>query len=184
MTAKLSKGIAAALLADAQAQAAAYAAPYLTLAESLARNIAAADTVKGKVWDGFKSALEVASEAGHTPTALRAGLEIACTEAEIPAGSFRGYIGTIGNLYADIKADKLSLDDALALSVADARKRYKVEPVLTDVQKLQKHIAEGIKDWTAEQLAVLASIVDDMQPQVEPEAETEEVETEREAVAA
>ena len=166
---KLSKSIASAMLADAVAQAEVYAGVYRPLATTLALNIAAAENSKGKVWSGFRDAISLALEAGHTTGALRAGLEIACIAAEIPAGTFRGYIGTVGNLHADVVAGNLDAETAAVISVADARKRYQKEKVLTDAEKLQKHIADGIKDWTAEQLALLASIVDDMQPEVEAE---------------
>lgn len=176
----LSKATIAALAAAGEA----YASPYAHLAAELATSMSAAkaqtDRAKAErtsVWDGFKSAMSIALENGHSAAALRAGLEIACTNAGIPAGSFRGYVGTIGNLYADVcKAEgeegHLALEAALEISVKDARERYKPEP--SNLEKLRKALAERTKDWNEEELAVLLSIVDDTNADKAPKTTEEE----------
>lgn len=177
---KLSNETMTALAAAGQA----YAAPYAHLAATLATAIGSAktqaETAKGAkqtVWDGFKSAMGIAAENGHNAAALRAGLEIACINAGIPSGSFRGYVGTIGNLYADVlkpegEAGHIALSAAVALSVKDARDRYKPEP--TNLEKLHAKLAAAVKDWNEEEMALLLSIVDDMTPERLIPAETPE----------
>lgn len=162
-----------------------YAVTYAELAAKIAGHVAKRDAkaaeakeAKSTVWGDFKSALTLAHDAGHTVTALRVGLEIACTEADIPAGTFRSYVATVGDLYADVLAETLSIADATALSIADARKRYKVE---TPEEAMRAKLKEAIKDWDAEQLGVLLSLVADINGEAaetaEESEETEEART-------
>lgn len=161
-----------------------YAGTYASLAAKIAGHAAqaaakagAAKVAKGNVWADFKSALELAQEAGHTATALRVGLEIACIEADIPAGTFRSYVATVGDLYADIVAEKLTMEQATGLSIADARKRYKVE---TPADAMRAKLMEAVKTWDADQLAVLLSICDDINGEKGGEGEGEEEQEEGE----
>lgn len=159
-TLKLSKEALHALAASGEV----YAAPYLALAEGIARSLEATKVqrtaltqVRTTTWDSFKQALSIAATSGHTATALRVGMEIACSEAGIPSGSFRSYVNTIGSLYADIMEGKLTLAAAEVLSVADARARYKVAPELTEKQKAQRELDALVENWQPDEIrAVIA----------------------------
>ena len=185
---KMSKTVMAALALDAQAQALAMAVPYAALARRLATAITAATAQsavakeeKVTVWGTFKEAIKAAQDVGHSVTALRAGLEVACTEAGIPSGSFRGYITTVGNLYSDVLDELLTVEEVQAMSIADARKLYKVEKELSNLDKLRKALIDGTADWNEAELATLVSIVADSNAERVPAVE--EVETEQEAIA-
>lgn len=145
-----------------------YAVAYADLAAKIAGHAAQAADKAGKakdakatVWGDFKTALTLASEAGHTVTALRVGLEIACIEADIAPGTFRSYVATVADLYTDVldEEKEFTLEQATVISIADARKRYKTE---TPVQMMHAKLKDAIKDWDAEQLAILLSLVADI----------------------
>lgn len=140
----------------------------IALAVAVAKGAAdAAKSERESVWTLFKGAVAVGVTAKHSPEAMRAGLEYACTVAGIPAGTLRGYASTVENLYRDrlaFKAAKgktaqvgLSQSEVDAISVADARKRYKAAP--TAAEQARTRIAEAIKEWTVEQLTLLETII-------------------------
>lgn len=169
-----------------------YAVKYADLAAKIAGHAAQAADKAGKakeakatVWGDFKTALTLASEAGHTVTALRVGLEIACIEADIAPGTFRSYVATVADLYADVidEEKEFTLEQATAISIADARKRYKTE---TPMQMMHAKLKEAIKDWDETQMALLLSLVADINGETaeatdeaadEGEAEQDEVRT-------
>lgn len=177
----MSKAVQAILLA----QAVAVSGPYQALAQSLAAHAiadkAASEGVKGQkasTWSLFKSAIKVAADNGHDSAAMRAGLEIACTNAEIPKGSFMGYVSTVENLAADLADGTLTLAEVNSISVADARKRYKAPP--TELEAAHAKLQAIVKDWTAEQILLLCDLASD-----DGEAEQEATDVhEDEAIAA
>lgn len=164
-----------------------YAVAYADLAAKIAGHAAQAADKAGKakdakatVWGDFKTALTLASEAGHTVTALRVGLEIACIEADIAPGTFRSYVATVGDLYTDVMDEEkeFTLEQATAISIADARKRYKTE---TPLQAMHAKLKEAIKDWDETQMALLLSLVADINgEQGEQEEEQNEEEQQEE----
>lgn len=159
---KLSNAASASLVAAMTA----YAAPYSELARSLAAATAEAKVagevakeVKGGVWAGFKSAVSIAAREGHNADTLRVGLEVACTEAGIPSGTFRGYVSTVCNLAADVDAGLLDLPEVDAISVKDARERYmdgdkKARKALTD------RLAAAVKKMDAAALTELVELAE------------------------
>lgn len=186
---KLSKLALASLASAGEA----YAGAYQALATSLANTIAAGKTqadkakgTKGTIWEGFKSALSIAEKEGHTETALRVGLEIACENAGIPSGSYRSYVVTIGNLFHDVKAGELTNEQVEAMTVKEARERYKAPP--TELEQMRAKLVEDTKDFTVEQFGLLLSIVSDVKGDGTDEAadtaETEQAEPIKEAIAA
>lgn len=178
---KLSKDIQAALMADA----AQYSQPYAALAASIARDVAKAGAAKQSLWASFKDALSIAANSGHTVTALRIGLEVACSEAEVPAGSFRSYVGTIANMHGAIVAEQLTLADAREMSVADAREKYADKKPKTDLQLAKERLHNAMKDWTAAQIVALAEVAEEANEAAKlPEEGSEEGEEQQEAKAA
>lgn len=173
---------------DKQLTALELAQPYAELALELAKEIKGVKSLqdkleakKGGVWGGFKRALAIGMAAGHTAANIKAGLAVACEEAKIPSGSFRGYVGTIGHMYNEIAEGTLTLSEAENMSIGDARKRYrkpKAEPsesgsgeessastassVSETVNPLVRHVLERIKDWDDASLTVLLGIIDDI----------------------
>lgn len=131
-------------LASLAAQATALSGPYASLARELATDITAAKVAgetakeaKGGIWGGFKNAITASIEAEHDANAMRVGLEVACEEAGIPSGTFRGYVSTLCSLKADVDNAVLSLEQALSISIKDARELYadadkKARKALTD----------------------------------------------------
>lgn len=174
------KGLSAIANATILAQASAVAGPYLALASHLATALAGvkshAETVKAEkvtVWDSFKSAITVARDNGHDSATMRAGLEIACLQAAIPAGSFRGYMSTVESLAADLFRGELSLIEVNEISVKDARERY-MDADKKALNAARAKLNEVTKGWTAEQLLLLADIAADSVKQDAPEQETEQ----------
>lgn len=160
---KLSKLALASLASAGEAYAGAYQPLAIDLANRIAAGKSQADKAKGTkqtVWDGFKSALAIAEKEGHTETALRVGLEIACENAGIPSGSYRSYVVTVGNLFHDVKAGELTSEQVEAMTVKEARDRYKPEP--TPLEAARAKLIEDTKDFDLEQLSLLLSIVQDV----------------------
>ena len=147
---------------------AAVAAPYTDLAQHIAKALedvkTAADGVaeeRGTVWSMFRNALKLANEAKHSPEAMREGLEAACNKASIPAGSFRSYIATVESVAVKVKDGAVTLENALKLSIGDARKL--VKPATTEAQQRKRWALEAlhkaIEGWTADQIADLAQTI-------------------------
>lgn len=152
-----------AVAAQVAAQFEAAKAPYVALAAKVGAGAVvltqakeAADGARKGLWSEFKGALSLAMAAEHSPATMRMGLEIACTEAEVPAGSFRSYVGTLANLLTDIQAEALTLAEAEALSIADARKRYKAAP--TELEKAKALLLAAIENWSATEVNNLATL--------------------------
>lgn len=150
------------------AQALALALPYNTLAASLATALAGAkvatERAKGEkvtVWDSFKAAIVVATEQGHAPDVMRSGLEIACEEAGIPSGSFRGYVSTIVSLYGDCVDGNLEWSDVEAISVADARKRYVSEEKAV-LLALKERLSAATSKLSLDDLITVVEAAEDM----------------------
>lgn len=157
---KLSQATMTALAAQGEL----LAKPYATIAEAIATGIAAAkvhgDKAKSErstVWDGFKSAMTTALNEGHNSSAMRCGLEIACVNASIPAGSFRGYISTIESLFEDVTAGKTTLEAATAISVKDARELYQSDEKKA-LAAARAKLTAATEGWSAENLNKLAEL--------------------------
>lgn len=153
---QLSKSVQEALLANAVSQAHTMAVPYEEVAKGIALAVAAnkAHTGKAKeertnLWGAFKQALSIGLAAGHNVNALRVGLEVACEEQKVPGGSIRSYINTLENMYREIEAGGLTLIAAEKLSIADARKRYRV---VSDDEKARKDLLDTVKDWKPDEI--------------------------------
>jgi len=162
MSTKLSNTTMQALVAAELAKAQAYAQPYVGIAKKAAQTAAegsAASTQARKaresLWGTFKTALSAAQAAGHSPATMRLGLEIACTDAEVPGGSFRSYVATLADLLGDIQNGKLALSEAEGLSIGDARKRYRV---VTPYDASVARLMDAIKDWTPEEVQELVML--------------------------
>jgi hypothetical protein len=160
----LSKETSSMIEAAALAQCALLSKPYLALAQGLAVALAgakvqtdAAKKAKSGTWAGFKSAIAIARESGHSASVMRTGLEVACVEAGIPAGSFRGYISTIESLAAEVIGGTMTTAEVEAISVKDARARYMPEDKKA-LAAAHAKLAETVKDWTAEQILLLVEI--------------------------
>lgn len=159
---KLSNAVTATLLAAGNA----YAAPYDGLAKKLATAIAGTkahgDAVKAErstLWDTFKSACTIGLKAEHDANALRAGLEIACVNAGIPAGSFRGYVSTIGSLYGDLIAGNLSEGELADISVKDARERY-MDADKRLLNEARKRLNDAVKGWSVAAIIAFAEMAE------------------------
>lgn len=157
-----SKEFQAAAMAEAASRATGLAAPYRAIAIAIATAVAAQAVHEGKLkvekvslWSAFKDALSVAATAEHSPSALRMGLEVACNEADVPGGSFRSYAGTVSSMAQDIADGTLTLADALAMPIVDARNRYKE---VTPLQAAKTALLAAIADWTPEQVVLLAEL--------------------------
>lgn len=180
---KLSKDATARLLA----QAADAALPYRTLAAAIATanaTVAAkAEATKAErksLWALFRDSLALGLEAQHTATDLRVGLEVALADA-VPGGSFRSYIGTVGNMYADIVAGSLSVEDASTMTVEKARERYPADPAKAARKRVEAALIAALKSKPDDYLETLtAGILE----QVEADkAKTESEEGEERQVA-
>lgn len=150
------------------AQAAALALPYNELARSLATSMAAskvasdtAKTVKTTVWHSFKQSISIAMTNGHDTATLRTGLEIACEEAGIPSGSFRGYVSTIASLHADVDSGALELEQVESISVKDARARYLPEDKAA-LHALKERLNAAVKELSVEELTTLVEAAEDL----------------------
>jgi hypothetical protein len=158
--------------------------PYAALASHLATALAgakiqadAAKSAKTGTWAGFKSAVVIGRDNGHSASVMRTGLEVACVDAGIPSGSFRGYISTVESLAADVFAGELSMAELEAISVKDARERY-MDADKKAVLDARAKLNEATKGWNAEQLLLLASIAAESNA---PEAEAEDAAEEPQA---
>lgn len=134
------------VMPGAGSQIKALAEPYAQLAQRIATSLAAgkvmaekAKSEKASTWDEFKGAIDVALVNGHNTGALASGLQIACEEAGIPAGSFRGYSSTIQNLFQDICDGNLTREQVGEMSVKDARERYQ-DQSKKDAKALQERL--------------------------------------------
>lgn len=169
---KLSNAANVALIASANAVAAPYSALAASLATALAGLKKDADTLTGektKVWDAFKSACAIGKKAKHDRDALRAGLEIACVQAGIPAGSFRGYISTVESLYADVLAyapangdepqKGLTLEQVKEISVKDARERY-MDAGKKALAEAKARLTKAVGEWSADAIIELAKVAE------------------------
>lgn len=150
------------LLSEAMSKASGFAIPYKALCSELSaitkaqqERAEAARRDRTSLWDTFKKALAIAANSGHSVESMRMGLEMACNEAEIPGGSFRSYVNTLGMLYNDVLKGTLPLEQATGLSIGDARARYRV---VSPVDKLRRELVQVTQEWTAEQLAALINL--------------------------
>lgn len=190
---------------DKQLTALELARPYAELAMELAKGFKkvkglqdSLTTAKGGLWGGFKQALSLGMSAGHNASNVKAGLAVACEEAKIPSGSYRGYVGTIGHMFNELADGTLTLAEAEQLSIGDARKRYR-KPASTPAEvsaesaapaanvseatntaapitnAMLASVMDKVKDWDDASLSVLLSIIDDLQEQASQE-EAEELE--------
>lgn len=171
------KGLSTAANQALLAAAAATARPYQGLASHIANGLLAAKSeaekgkaVKQSVWAMFKSAIAIAAENQHGPGTMRAGLEIACLEAKVPAGSFRAYVSTVESLYTDLQAGNLTAEEVAEISVADARKRYRTE---SEDQKARAELAATIKDWSAEEIRLLNEYAKEISARADGDTEEE-----------
>lgn len=156
MSISLSKSVQEALLQDAASRAHAMAVPYETVARNVALAVEANKAHAGKakeertnLWGAFKSALSVGMANEHSIQALRVGLEVACEEQKVPGGSIRSYVNTIENMYREIISGSLMLPAAEKLSIADARKRYRV---VSDEEKARRNLLDLVKDWKPDEI--------------------------------
>jgi hypothetical protein len=182
---KLNKEMLSALAAD-------YALPYRELANQIGLIAAQKSTLANGVneanfglWDGFKKGLDVAIAADHSPTAIRVGFAVACEEAGIPAGSFRSYVATIGNMYADIQAGSLEREVALLMKVKEARERYQ-DADKKALREAKARLEAATKGWTVAQLDELseyAGLVNE-ERKAQADAALEALAQERQAAAA
>lgn len=193
------------------ALAATLATQYRPVAAAIARTF---DTVKdaredskakaGSLWHGFKAAIPVAAELGHGPDSMRAGLEIACLEAKVPAGSIRSYLSTLAYLAADaftftpaigtppaegVPASEdytpqrgLSPKEVAEISVKDARKRYQSAEAKALAEARAK-LNKVTREWDAESLLLLVEMAEGLNKPAEATAEGigENVEPQRQA---
>ena len=162
------KGLSTAANAALMAHAEAMAAPYNALAAHLATGMAGlkahGDKLKGErssIWDQFKSAIDVAQENGHNPEAMRAGLEIACLNAGIASGSFRGYVSTVENLARDLTEGNITREEVKDIAVADARARY-FDDEKKELLAARQALATATEGWTAENIRKLATLAADI----------------------
>ena len=160
------KGLSSAANATLLAAASAAAGPYEGLAKHIATALSAnklhGDAVKAErvtLWDSFKSAIEVAQTNGHTAATMRAGLEIACLQAGIPAGSFRGYVSTVESLAVDYFAGEngITATRLAEISVKDARELYQSDDarLLSDAKA---KLAAATAGWSVENILKLAEV--------------------------
>ena len=189
----LSKQAKEMLLADQIKKAEVYAAPYRPLATELAVNVAEAQRIadeakenRASTWTLFKKALAIATTSKHSVEAMRIGLEIACDGAGIPGGSFRSYVMTVTNLYDDIRQKNITLADAEAMTITQARALYRV---LTPLQEARAALNEAIAAWDAAELMKLVDLAKGEAPPEEVEeiihvAETHAAEAEEARKAA
>ncbi len=154
-----------AVLPGSGAQMRAMAAPYEELARTIATAIAAAGIHAEKaaserttLWDSFKGAIDVALTVGHNAGALQAGLSVACEEAGIPAGSYRGYSSTIVNLFTDLSEGRLDRAQVSAMSVKDARERYMDAEKKADKEMQAKLLAAYAKLTRADRATLVAEL--------------------------
>lgn len=150
------------LLAEAMSKASGFAIPYKALcgelsaiAHAQAARDAASRRDRATLWDTFKKALNIAANSGHSVESMRMGLELACSEAGIPGGSFRSYVNTLGQLFEDVLRARITVEEATALSISDARARYRV---ITPVDKVRRALAEATRDWNANELSALLNV--------------------------
>lgn len=158
----LSRQLQEMLLADAMAKAQGFAIPYKALCSELSAisRAMAERAEQGRkdrlnLWDTFKKALAIAANSGHSVESMRLGLELACNEAQIPGGSFRSYVNTLGQLYNDVLRGELKIEEAIGLSIGDARARYRV---VSPAAKLRQELVEVTRDWTPDELAALINL--------------------------
>ena len=150
---------------------AALTGPYADTAKHIAAAVAASkassDEATGRrksVFASFKEAIPAAQTAGHSTDQMAEGLSLACAEAGVPSGTFRGYVSTVKNLMADVQAGKLTMAEVTEISVADARKRYKPEPTAEEKAKTEatNRLNAAMKEWNAEQIALLADYAESL----------------------
>jgi hypothetical protein len=160
--AKFSNAVQEALLQDAAARAHAMAVPYEALAKQIAIAVEAqkahgqkAKEERTNLWGAFKQALSIGMTEGHTVSALRVGLEVACEENKVPGGSIRSYINTIENMYREVAEGTLTLTAAEKLSIADARKRYRV---VSDAEKVRSELLDVVKNWKVDEVQALIAV--------------------------
>lgn len=184
------KGLSNAANATLVALAAAASAPYNALAASIATatsaNKVTADGLKAaklNVWDAFKSAIGIAVEAGHNAAQMRAGLEISCVNAGVPAGTFRGYVSTVESLALDLFTGEIDAGTVAEISVKDARERY-MDADKRILNEARAKLRERVKDWDAEQIGLLILLCDDVCALPEEAAPETDATPEAEVIAA
>lgn len=176
----ISKDVQNMLLSEALGKASGFAIPYKALCGELHAIVTsqqeradAAKKDKASLWDTFKKALDIAIDSGHSVSAMRIGLELACSDATIPGGSFRSYVNTLAQLFEDILQAKLTAEEARKLSIGDARARYRV---VTPVEQVRRELLSVVGEWTADELKALVCIAqgqieDDILNEVQTAAE-------------
>lgn len=164
------------------AQREATIAPYRSLAVKIANTVAAGKKIGEKakegrqsLWDNFKAAIVVASEAHHSAAAMTDGLSLACDEAKVPAGSYRSYVATASALLAKVSTGTLTVEAAKALTITNARQLVMTGEA-KQLAELQKRFKELTKEYGAAEWAALIELIAPEQgEETEEEAETTEV---------
>ena len=142
------------------------------------------------VWGAGLQAVEIACKNGHNAATMLTLFGIALSQAGVPEGTFKGYQSDLKAIREEIETGKhphtgeetgFKLADALMLSRAEARKRYRV---VTAEEAAKEALATLTKEWDADNLQALLSYARKLAGEETEESEEATVATLQEAVAA
>lgn len=115
------------------------------------------------IWGAGLEAVQVAHDNGHNAASMITLFGIALATAGVPDGTFKGYQSDLAKLREEVQtgnhpitgeATGFGIKDAMMISRADARKRYKV---YTDEEIAREALATLTKEWNADSLQALVA---------------------------
>lgn len=141
------------------------------------------------IWGAGLQAVKVAHDNGHNAATMLTLFSIALAAADVPEGTFKGYQADLAKLREEVQTGKhpltgeetgFGIKDAMIISRADARKRYKV---ITPEEAARAALADLTKEWDADSLQALVAYARSMTGDSDGEEQPVQVE-ERQAQAA
>lgn len=115
------------------------------------------------IWGAGLQAVKVAHDNGHNAATMLTLFGIALAAAEVPEGTFKGYQSDLAKLREEVQTGKhpltgdatgFGINDAMTISRADARKRYKV---ITPEEAARTALNDLTKEWDADSLQALVA---------------------------
>lgn len=121
---------------------AALVAQYDKPAKIIGKKADAIEKAKGDTWSAFKDGAVIGLEAGQDVATMAKGLTLACAHHGVPQGTVNAYLPLLRKLYVAVAEQGMPRDEALALSVKEAREKWQPKKAKAIKEKAEEK-AEG-----------------------------------------
>lgn len=121
---------------------AALVAQYDKPAKIIGKKADAIEKAKGDTWSAFKDGAAIGLDAGQDGATMAKGLSLACAHHGVPQGTVNAYLPLLRKLYVAVAEQGMPRDEALALSVKEAREKWQPKKAKAIKEKAEEK-AEG-----------------------------------------